>query len=183
MRFPKKEQQTHQYDEYSIEWQGEISDEIKEIKIYFPEKLRKFINPFYRIGFLRLLLAHTHLFFKRMGILFRFRVTWRNLFEWIWMRLFYYSCGFGERPINVILGSILTIFIFMGFYFPIVEPYRSWGRWLTAFLLSLDAFTPGKFLAINFRSLGDMLVQFENILGWFMLSLFILVFTRKMIRS
>jgi len=107
----------------------------------------------------------------------------KDPFEWIWMRLFYHSCGFGERPIFVIAWIFVTIALFTVSYSSIVEPYRCWGSLSTAFLLSLDAFTPGKFLAIKFGSLGDWLVQFENILGWLLLYLFLLVFTRKMIRS
>ena len=123
------------------------------------------------------------LFYRKMICRKNILTLREDLFEWIWMRLFYLSCGFGERPINVIYGSILTILLFMDFYLPFVKPYGGWNEWFTAFLLSIDAFTPGKFLDIQFKSIGDLLVQVETILGWFMLSLFLLVFTRKMIRS
>ena len=91
------------------------------IRIIFPEKLRRVIRPFYRIDFIRL-------FLHSIWIPFRVRIGWRNLIKWIWMIVFHISCGFGERPINVIRGSILTIFLFIGLYIPIVEPYKGWGR-------------------------------------------------------
>jgi len=121
--------------------------------------------------------------FNNMGLLLKIRVRWSNLINWLWMRLFDATCGFGERPKKVLLGSILTLFTFTGLYFPIVDSTNIWDRFLTAFLLSLDAFTPGKFLNIPFTSPGEWLVQIETVLGWFMLSLFLLVFVRKMSRG
>ena len=121
--------------------------------------------------------------FNKIALLLKVRVRWSNLINWLWMRLFDVSCGFGERPRRVLLGSILTVLTFTGLYFPIVDSTNILGRLKTAFLLSLDAFTPGKFLNIPFTSPGEWFVQIETVLGWFMLSLFLVVFTRKMSRG
>ena len=121
---------------------------------------------------------------NKIKLLLRFRVRWSNLINWLWKRLFNISCGFGERPERVIVGCILTVLAFTVLYFPIVSTSTNvLERLWTAFLLSLDAFTPGKFLNIPFISPGELLVQIETVLGWFILSLFLLVFTRKMSRG
>jgi len=110
-------------------------------------------------------------------------LTRRNLSSWLWMRLFDLTCGYGERPKRLILGSILVILTFTALYFPIVDSVTIQERFKNAFLLSLDTFTPGKFLNIPFTTPGEWLVQIETVLGWFMLSLFLVVFTRKMTRG
>ena len=144
--------------------------------IRLPRKFRSLIQAVMRITSLRPI-------FNKMALLLKVRVRWNKLINWLWTRLFDVSCGFGERPKRVLLGCILTVFVFTTFYFPIVASTHIWGRLQTAFLLSLDAFTPGKFLNIPFTSPGEWLVQIETVLGWFMLSLFLVVFTRKMSRG
>lgn len=122
--------------------------------------------------------------FNKIALLLEVRVKWSNLADWLWMRLFDFSCGFGERPKRVFLGCILTVFVFTLLYFPIVgTSMNTLERLKTSFLLSLDAFAPGKFLNIPFTSPGEWLVQIETVLGWFMLSVFLVVFTRKMSRG
>ena len=121
---------------------------------------------------------------NKIELLLRLRVRWSSLINWLWTRLFDISCGFGERPKRVFLGCIFIVLAFTGLYFPIVGTSTNvLERLKTAFLLSLDAFTPGKFLNIPFTSPGEWLVQIETVLGWFILSLFLLVFTRKMSRG
>lgn len=121
--------------------------------------------------------------FRKANLLLKVRVKWSNLFDWLWMRLFELTCGFGERPKRVLLGSMLTVLAFTVIYFPIVDSADVLDRFEKAFLLSLDAFTPGKFTNILFIPPGEWLVQIETVLGWFMLSLFLVVFTRKMSRG
>ena len=121
---------------------------------------------------------------NKVKLLLEVRVRWNKLFDWLWIRLFDISCGFGERPRRVVLGCILTVLAFAGLYFPIAGTSTDiWQHLKSAFLLSIDAFTPGRFLNIPFASPGEWLVQAENVLGWFMLALFLLVFTRKMSRG
>jgi uncharacterized protein YjbI with pentapeptide repeats len=116
-------------------------------------------------------------------LLLRIRVNWGCLFHWFWTTLFDISCGFGERPKRVLVGSSLVILLFTILYFPLVVSTCIMDSLRDAFLLSLDAFTPGKFVDIAFITPGEWLVQIETVLGWFMLSLFLLVFTRKMSRG
>ena len=144
--------------------------------IGLPKWLRNLIQTFTRIKPLLPV-------FNRMALFFKVRVKRNDLINWLWMRLFDITCGFGERPKRILLGCVLTVLIFTGLYFPIVDSTSILRRVQTAFLLSLDAFTPGKFLNISFTSPGEWLVQIETVLGWFMLSLFLLVFTRKMSRG
>lgn len=121
--------------------------------------------------------------FNKITLLLKVRIRWSKLVDWLWTRLFNITCGFGERPRRVLVGSLILVLFFTGLYFPIVDSTHILERFKRAFLLSLDAFTPGKFLNIPFTSPGEWLVQIETVLGWFMLSLFLLVFTRKMSRD
>jgi hypothetical protein len=119
----------------------------------------------------------------KVSLLLKARFRWSSLVSWFWTRLLAITCGFGERPSRVFVGCLFIVLIFSGLFFPIVVATNIWERLKSGFLLSIDAFTPGKFLNISYVSPGEWLIQIESVLGWFMLSLVLLVFTRKMSRG
>ena len=110
----------------------------------------------------------------------------RYLVDWIWMRAFDLLCGFGERPRRVIAWSVFVILAFTGIYYFLISGATVADRLLMAFLLSLGAFTLGGLLQIEVPITAAwlwILWPLESALGWAMLSLFMLTFTRKMSRD
>ena len=108
-------------------------------------------------------------------------------------------CGYGEKPFNVVLISIITIFAFAISYF--YSGIEINGAYIIDYNLSLSSFDfswTNDFLwslytsIITFTTLGygdvhpigrsRVFASIESLIGIFMTALFIFVFTRKMLR-
>lgn len=105
-------------------------------------------------------------------------------------------CGYGEKPLNVILFSILFIFICAGFYFMLgvnaaggevgFDPSVGWGENFRSFLTSVY------YSVVTFTTLGygditpvgpaRAVAAIEAFIGSFTLALFVVVFVKKMTR-
>ena len=105
-------------------------------------------------------------------------------------------CGYGEKPINVILFSLLLIFVCAMIYFfmgimgsngeIIFQSTHSWMSNLTSFLYCIY------FSVVTFTTLGygdispigwtRMTASTEAFMGSFILALFVVVFVKKMTR-
>lgn len=121
--------------------------------------------------------------FQGIESLCRIRITLRNLGDWVWMRLFDVTCGFGERPTRIVRGSMFIVLVYTALYFPIISSTSIIEQFKTALFLSLGTFTSAKLQNIPLASPWEWLTITETVLGWFMLSLFLVVFTRKMSRA
>jgi len=146
--------------------------------IRFPRWFRSLIQPTVRIESL-------HPILSKIALLLRVRIRWNKLRQWLWMQTFSITCGFGERPWSVVRLSAATIFIFALVYFSWIRTSMTFlESALTAIYLSFDSFvalgtTQGDILPISYR----WLTYLEAVLGLFMMSLFLVVFTRKMSRG
>ena len=112
------------------------------------------------------------------------RGFWKQLGDWLWMQFFYFTCGFGERPLRVVSLSAAIIIVFAMAYFPLMATGISPENVASALYLSLDRFVAlgviqGAVLPMSWRWLAYL----ETGLGLFMMSLFLVVFTRKMTRD
>lgn len=99
--------------------------------------------------------------------------------DWLWMQIFYFTCGFGERPIRVVGLSLATIFFFALAYHLLIPTSI-----VIAIYLSFDCFVAlgtfqGEIIPISYR----WLTYLEAGFGVAMISLFLVVFTRKMTRD
>jgi uncharacterized protein YjbI with pentapeptide repeats len=111
---------------------------------------------------------------SRLGIGFS-----KQFSDWLWMQIFYYTCGFGERPARVIGMSLATIVVFALAYYLLVP-----ASIITAIYLSLDCFVGlAAFQSESILFAFRWLTYLEAGLGVFMISLFLVVFTRKMARD
>jgi uncharacterized protein YjbI with pentapeptide repeats len=99
--------------------------------------------------------------------------------DWLWMQIFYYTCGFGERVSRVVGTSLTTIFLFALAYYLLLPTSIT-----NATYLSLDCFVAlAAFQSEPIPNAFRWLTYLEAGLGVFMISLFLVVFTRKMARD
>ncbi|MCK4797352.1 MAG: pentapeptide repeat-containing protein [Spirochaetes bacterium] len=108
-------------------------------------------------------------------------------------------CGYGEKPFNVVLISIITMFAFAISYFyngieingTDIINYRfslnffdfSWiNDFLWSFYTSIITFTTLGYGDVHPVGLSRVFASIESLIGIFMTALFIFVFTRKMLR-
>lgn len=110
---------------------------------------------------------------------------WRCLRNWLWMQIFYLTCGFGERPSRVVLFSLSPISIFsLIYYFLITTPMTPLQKIANAIYLSLDCFVAlGTFQNDIIPFSWRWLTYVEAGLGVALISLFLVVFIRKMTRD
>jgi uncharacterized protein YjbI with pentapeptide repeats len=107
------------------------------------------------------------------------RGFWDSFGDWVWLQVFYYTCGFGERPLRVVGMSFLTIFLFAIAYW-LAAPISIF----TALYLSCDCFVAfaafqNDTVPFDFR----WLMYLEAAIGIAIMSLFLVTFTRKMMRD
>ncbi|MCK4796210.1 MAG: pentapeptide repeat-containing protein [Spirochaetes bacterium] len=108
-------------------------------------------------------------------------------------------CGYGEKPFNVVLISIITMFAFaISYFYNGIEingtdtiNYRislnffdfSWvNDFLWSFYTSIITFTTLGYGDVHPVGLSRVFASIESLIGIFMTALFIFVFTRKMLR-
>jgi uncharacterized protein YjbI with pentapeptide repeats len=107
------------------------------------------------------------------------RGFWKDFGDWLWMQIFYCTCGFGERPLRVVGTSLATIFLFALAY-----SFLTSASIITAIYLSLDCFvTLAAFQPDTIPFAFRWLTYLEAGLGIALTSLFLVVFTRKMARD
>lgn len=103
----------------------------------------------------------------------------KQFFDWIWMQISYFTCGFGERPMRVVGLSFATVLLFTLAYHLLIPTSL-----ITAIYLSCDCFvTLGIFKSELVPMVYRWLTYLEAGLGLFMMSLFLVVFSRKMARD
>jgi len=107
------------------------------------------------------------------------RSFWEEFAEWLWMQIFYFTCGFGERPSRV-MGLSLAMILFFGLAYHLLIPISI----LDAMYLSCDCFVAlGVFEGGRIPFYCRWLAYLETGLGVVTISLFLIVFTRKMARD
>ena len=104
--------------------------------------------------------------------------------EKLWMTLLWLICGYGERPLNVVICFLLTIFGFAGLYYMLhlEGPDGTIGHQFgEALYFSIVTFTSLGYGDIRPVGVAKLLAGLEAVSGLFLTSLFIFVFCRKMI--
>jgi len=121
------------------------------------------------------------------------------LYKLLWNIGYKYTCGYGEKPFNVLFVSIFMIFMFSIIYFysgilvlgKDIINYNlslnsfnlSWiGNYVWCLYMSIAAFTTMGFGDVQPIGLSRPFAYIEAGIGIFMTALFIFVFTRKMLR-
>ncbi len=106
-------------------------------------------------------------------------------FERAWLTLLWAVCGYGEKPMRSVAAFFVTIFGFAcGFYFcdlrgpegPIQYDY------LKSLYFSVVTFTSLGYGDVTPRGFARFLAGSEALLGVFLISLFVFVFCRRMVR-
>jgi len=111
---------------------------------------------------------------------------YRNKFRWFLSIIFDILCGYGEKPFNVLIGSFFIIWVYALFYAICV---RISGNILNQFW-DFFIFSGATFTTLGF---GDIFLDSNNILikilavsealfGAFLISLFVVCLTRKLMR-
>jgi hypothetical protein len=124
------------------------------------------------------------------GICFELEMDRRRetgaLKEKIWLSILWLLCGYGERPERAFVGFITTIVIFAGMYYQLtlIGPENT--------IIHNDFGNALYFGVVTFTSLGygDIrptgfvkgFARIEALMGIFLISLFVFVFCRKMVR-
>jgi hypothetical protein len=110
----------------------------------------------------------------------------RCVVEWLWLSLFWITCGFGERVINVIATSMFTWTSFaVAFLVSFsLNPENARQGLVDALYMSLEALSS---LGLERQNLifepsyvVNWLMQIEAMVGIFLASLFLVIFVRKM---
>jgi len=101
----------------------------------------------------------------------------------LWLELFRFLCGYGERPLRVIVWAAAVVFGLAFIYFGIdsAREWRFFGDYLYFSAVSFTALGYGSWLRVTndwIRGIG----AFESFIGVFMIALFLVTFTRKMTR-
>jgi hypothetical protein len=120
------------------------------------------------------------------------KILWENvrdIFNSVMSRIFHLYCGYGERPMRAALISLGFIFLFSLIFcgFGLIDHASSPGDkllgWPQAFYFSIVTFTTlgyGDILPQN--GIGQALVAFEVLLGYFMLGALVAIIIRKISR-
>jgi tetratricopeptide (TPR) repeat protein len=112
-----------------------------------------------------------------------------DIFNSVMSRLFHLYCGYGERPFRAALISLGFIFLFSLIFccFGLIDhassPKDKLLGWPQAFYFSIVTFTTlgyGDILPQNW--IGQVLVAFEVLLGYFMLGALVAIIIRKITR-
>lgn len=122
----------------------------------------------------------------------RWKILWENtsdIFNSVMSRIFHLYCGYGERPMRAALISLGFIFLFSVIFccFGLIDynssPEDKLLGWPQAFYFSIVTFTTlgyGDILPQN--GIGQALVVFEVLLGYFMLGALVAIIIRKITR-
>ena len=120
---------------------------------------------------------------------FRFVLFPKKPFSWAWSKLLSLLCGYGERPLRVVVSGIFVIFGLSVLYF-ILRGVSPFDLTIQAFLSSLY-YSAVSFTALGYgpwfntgsvRSWVQGVGAAEAIIGVFMMALFLVTFIRKMTR-
>ena len=105
--------------------------------------------------------------------------------EKIWLNVLWLMCGYGERPQNVVLCFLCTIFGFALLYSVshLEGPDGTVGfQFHEALYFSIVTFTSLGYGDIRPVGIAKLFAGLEAVTGLFLTSLFIFVFCRKMLR-
>lgn len=108
-----------------------------------------------------------------------------SLVERSWLTLLWALCGYGEKPLRSVAAFFVTIFAFGGgFYFCDLRgpdgPIRY--DYLKSLYFSVVTFTSLGYGDVTPRGFARFLAGSEALLGVFLISLFVFVFCRRMVR-
>ena len=124
------------------------------------------------------------------GLLFELEMDRRretgNFKDTIWLSSLWLLCGYGERPGRAFLSFITTILMFAGIYFQLtligpkeVVIHNDLGN---ALYFSVVTFTSLGYGDIRPIGIAKAFAGIEALMGIFLISLFVFVFCRKMVR-
>jgi len=108
-----------------------------------------------------------------------------KLFERAWLTMLWVLCGYGEKPMRSVAAFFVTIFSFAGGYYfcdlrgpdgPIVQDF------FKSLYFSVVTFTSLGYGDVTPRGFARFLAGSEALLGVFLISLFVFVFCRRMVR-
>lgn len=106
-------------------------------------------------------------------------------FERLWLTMLWAVCGYGEKPLRSVGAFFLTIFGFaFGFYFCDLRGPEGPIRYdyLKSLYFSVVTFTSLGYGDVTPRGFARFLAGSEALLGVFLISLFVFVFCRRMVR-
>ena len=98
----------------------------------------------------------------------------------IWLILLWAICGYGERPMRTFMTFLAIIFSFAGFYVVDGGPNPDNNNFPAALYFSVVTFTSLGYGDISPVGFSRFLAAGEALLGVFMISLFVVVFCRRM---
>ena len=98
----------------------------------------------------------------------------------IWLFLLWAICGYGERPMRTFMTFLAIIFGFAGFYVADGGPNPDNNNFPAALYFSVVTFTSLGYGDISPVGFSRFLAAGEALLGVFMISLFVVVFCRRM---
>ena len=100
----------------------------------------------------------------------------------MWLTLLWLICGYGERPMRTFISFLVIIFAYAGIYYVDNETTKDGDLgFLESLYFSVVTFTSLGYGDISPLGISRFFAASEALLGVFMISLFVVVFTRKMI--
>jgi hypothetical protein len=108
-----------------------------------------------------------------------------GLLERAWLTLLWVLCGYGEKPMRSVAAFFVTIFGFaVGFYFCDLRGPEGPIRYdyFKSLYFSVVTFTSLGYGDVTPRGFARFLAGSEALLGVFLISLFVFVFCRRMVR-
>ncbi len=99
----------------------------------------------------------------------------------IWLTLLWLICGYGERPMRTFVSFLCTILCFTSIYVLDGGPTPDTNNFPEALYFSVVTFTSLGYGDISPVGISRFFAAMEALIGVFMISLFVVVFTRKMI--
>jgi len=122
-------------------------------------------------------------FFREMTVKRKVLKWWPNPFSRAWSKLLSLICGYGEKPLRVI-GWAASVILGLALIYFIIGSVWEWSAFWNSLYFSSVSFTAlgyGSWLHVTndwIRGIG----AFESFVGVFSIALFLVTFTRKMIR-
>ena len=100
----------------------------------------------------------------------------------MWLTLLWLICGYGERPMRTFISFLFIILSFAGIYYVDNETTNDGPlEFVDALYFSVVTFTSLGYGDISPLGISRFFAASEALIGVFMISLFVVVFTRKMI--
>ena len=107
----------------------------------------------------------------------------RLFFPWVSNWMFNLSSGYGERPRNTIIASVVTILLFAGLFSGFLSEPPYGGTAFDYLFLSIESFVSMIIGTPTIESsLVRVLAQFQGFLGGFYIALFVFALTRSLYR-